>query len=131
MTAPTTTPAADATEVNTNEDARRNFAAMAGAATEAQEALVRLEAARARMAAAAQATQDGMGAKAFDTGATAAANDAVDAIGLDTLGGWAELIEAVKAAADKGIAGLDKYRDSEAQVAEERIDPTVLASTSA
>jgi hypothetical protein len=125
-----TTPAATATEVQTNEDARRNFQAMADAAAEAADALVALETARAKMAAASQATADGMSAKAFDAGATAAANEAVDAIGLDTLGGWAEKIDAVRGAADKGLAGLDKYRDAEAQVAEERIDPTTLAATS-
>jgi hypothetical protein len=126
-----TTPAAGtATEVQTNEDARRNFQAMADAAAEAADALVALEVARAKMVAASQATADGMSAKAFDTGATAAANEAADAIGLDTLGGWAEKIDAVRGAADKGLAGLDKYRDAEAQVAEERIDPTTLAATS-
>jgi hypothetical protein len=131
MTAPTTTPAAaTATEVQTNEDARRNFEAMADAAAEAAEALVALEIARAKMAACAQGTADGMSAKAFDAGATSAANEAVDAIGLDTLGGWAEKIDAVRGAADKGRAQLEKYRDAEAQVAEERIDPTTLAATS-
>jgi hypothetical protein len=131
MDATDTTPAAaTATEVQTNEDARRNFQAMADAAAEAADALVALETARAKMAAASQATADGMSAKAFDAGATAAANEAVDAIGLDTLGGWAEKIDAVRGAADKGLAGLDKYRDAEAQVAEERIDPTTLAATS-
>lgn len=130
MTAPTTTAAAQATEVNNNEDARRSFQQMADAAGEAQEALVMLETARAKMAAAAQGTADGMSAKSFDVGATSAASEAVDAIGLDTLAGWAEKIDAVRGAADKGLASLDKYRDAEAQVAEERIDPTVLASTS-
>jgi hypothetical protein len=125
-----TSAAATATEVQTNEDARRNFQAMADAAAEAADALAALEVARAKMIAASQATADGMSAKAFDAGATAAANDAADAIGLDTLGGWAEKIDAVRGAADKGLAGLDKYRDAEAQVAEERIDPTTLAATS-
>ena len=126
----TTSAAAAATEVQTNEDARRNFQAMADAAAEAAEALVALEVARAKMAACAQGTADGLSAKAFDTGATGAANEAVDAIGLDTLGGWAEKIDAVRGAADKGLASLDKYRDAENQVASERIDPTTLASTS-
>lgn len=125
-----TAPADTATEVQTNEDARRNFQIISDAASEAQEALVQLETARAKMAAAAHATSDGMSAKAFDGRATSAAGEAVDAIGLDTLAGWADKIDGAKGAADQGLSALNKYRDAESQVAEERIDPTVLAPTS-
>jgi hypothetical protein len=125
MTTSTTT-AAVATEVNTNEEARRAFTEMSEAAAQLQEALVQAEAARARISAAGQATADSMTAKQFDAVATAAAQEVTDTIGLGTLAQWAEAADAVGNAAKHGLASLEKYRDAEDLVAGERIDASTL-----
>lgn len=117
-------------EIDTNEDARRAFAAMAAAAAEANDAIAALEAAKAKMAAAANGTADGMTAKAFDADATTAAGDAADAINVGTLADWSEKVDTVLAAAERGIRALDKYLDAEDAVASNNIDASTLASTS-
>lgn len=130
MTAPNTSPAAVATEVNTNEEARRNFAEMQKAAADLSEALAQAESARARIAAAGQATADSMSAKRFDSGATAAAQQVADTISLGTLAQWAEAADGAHGAAGQGLAHLEKYRDAEDLVASERVDASTLDASS-
>lgn len=123
-------PGYESSEVNTNEEARRAFARMKDAAARGADALAALEEARAAIAASAQGLADGMSAKRFDQGATAAANEAVDAINLGTVAGWSEQLDTVQAAASKGLSDLDKYRDSEELVAAEQVDTSTLDSAS-
>jgi hypothetical protein len=122
--------AGQAAEVNTNEDARRAFQAMDKAAARLAEAAALAESARAELAALATAGADGMAAKAFDAAATQAAVEAVDTVSLGTLSDWSAAADACGAAARRGLASLDKYRDSEDLVATEQVDPTTLAATS-
>ncbi|MEV1315404.1 hypothetical protein AB0J14_04885 [Micromonospora arborensis] len=117
-------------EVSTNEDARQAFTALAAAAAEASDAVNMLEAAKAKMAAIAAGTVDGMTAKAFDATATAAAVEASDAINVGTLADWSEKIDSVTTVAEQGVRSLDKYLDSENIVIENNIDPTTMAATS-
>lgn len=119
-----------ATDMQTNEDARNHFAALRAAAARGAEALVVLERSRNELEALAKTGADGLLAKKFDSGAQTAAASAADAIGNATLSGWAESLEAVDAEATAGLNSLEKYRDSENQVAEEQIDPSTLAATS-
>ena len=113
-------------EVNNNEDARRAFAAMAAAAREAAEAIEALEIAKARLAAAANGTADGMSGKRFDSLATNAASEAADIINVGTLAEWSERIDAVLGAAERGLQSLDKYLDAEEIVAANNIDASTL-----
>lgn len=118
---------ATATEVNTNEDARMAFAAMATAAAEAADAIAMLEAAKAKMAAAANGTADGMSGKRFDSLATQAAGEAAEAINIGTLADWSEKIDTVLSAAERGLRALDKYLDAEDTVTSNNIDTSTLA----
>ncbi len=128
MTAPTSSSAV-AEEVHTNEAARRNFQQIAEGAAELQEAAAMAEAARAKMAAAAQASVDGMSATRFDAGATAAAAEAADAVSTGTLSDWCEKAEAAGSAAKAGIESLEKYRDAEDVVSNNNVDGRTLEPT--
>lgn len=121
--------AAAATEVNNNESAREAFTAMQAAAKEAADALAVLEAAKAKMQAAANSLADGVDATAFDATATAAAHEAADVINVGDLAEWSEKFDVVDAAAANGLAALDKYRDAEDLVANEAVDGRTLEPT--
>ncbi len=128
MTAPTSSSAV-AEEVHTNEAARRNFEKIAEGAAELQEAAAMAEAARAKMAAAAQASVDGMAATRFDAGATSAAAEAADAVSTGTLSDWCEKAEAAGTAAKAGLKSLEKYRDAEDVVSNNNVDGRTLEPT--
>lgn len=118
-------------EVTSNEALRHNFQQMSTAAAKLADALAVAEAARNEIAALSRASQDGVGAKRFDQGATAAANDVADNVDVATLSDWSGLADNVKAAADSGARALDKYIDSEALVASEGVDASTLESVAA
>jgi len=129
MTAPTQPAQSAATEVNNNESAREAFTTMQTAAKEAADALAVLEAAKAKMQAAANSLADGVDATAFDASATAAAHEAADVINVGDLAEWSEKFDVVDAAATNGLAALDKYRDAEDLVANEAVDGRTLEPT--
>lgn len=131
MTTPAQIQADAATEVNTNEDARRAFEAQVRAAGEAADALAVYEAAQAKLAALAAAGTDGMSAKAFDGNATAAQYDISDLLTTTQMSGAAAAIDGIKTQAEAGVRHLDKYRDAEDLVAAEQVDTTTLAPTAA
>lgn len=115
-----------ATEVNNNEDVRRAFANLAQLAAQGKEAAEVLEGIRRKLAATAQATTDGMGARAFDRGATVASAEAAEAISAADLSTVHGALDAVEQSAVKGGGSLDKYRDAEVLVGSEQVDGKTL-----
>lgn len=119
-----------ATEVATNEDARRAFTAIRSAAVQAEDAVDMLESAMKAMRAAAESASDGMSGKKFDSAATAAVDQLVAAIDLSLLARWSGLLAEVEESAGAGMEALAKYEDSEALVAAENIDASTLSAAS-
>lgn len=114
------------TEVYNNEDARIALGAVANAAAEAQDALGVLEAAKAKLQAAANGTLEGMSGKRFDSQATTSAAAAADAINVGDLAEWSEKFDTAEAEATNGLRALDKYLDAEELVSANNVDATTL-----
>lgn len=123
-----TTVTTDVVDVTTNEALRQNAAAMRAAGVQLAEALAMAEAAKKAIAAAANASVDGVSAGTFDAGATAAVADVADQISASTLSAWAEIADNVIAGAQAIIDHLAKYQDAEDLVAQTGVDPGTLAA---
>jgi hypothetical protein len=129
VTAPATTPAA--TEVQGNEDLRQNLTEIDAAAKQMADALAQVEAALARIKAAGSASADGVDAKKFDPGVTAAVHEINDNVSVATLSTWHELADNAQGAAQAGIQSLEKYRDAEDVVQSNNVDGSTLESAAA
>lgn len=123
---PEVTQAAVATEVNNNEDARRAFQEQIDAANAAADALAAYEVAQRRLSGSATAGLDGIHAKRFDRLAQASQANAADLLPASDMSQAAGAIEGIRAAAESGLAALDKYQDAEQLVNSEQVDGSTL-----
>lgn len=123
--------AVDTEEISTNAAMRRSLEAAEILGRELLDAVQGIEAARRRVVAAASTASDLINAARFDRTAVAAASSIADEVSTETLAEWAELADAVIEAARAGYQALDKYLDAESLVAENAVDASTLAASSA